>query len=308
VTRWAWPAAWLLVAALATLGVGRADAPSVAPTAAELLPPGTRVAEVDLRDGGFVRATRLTIEGGAIVAEGPSSSRALPALTTSGPIRTIVMWLGTDHQGRDVLARLVAGARRSLAVAAGAMTVAAILGVGVGLAAAFAPRRLEGGITLIVDAALSLPRLLLILILGVVFRATWSGAAWAIGCASWMEIARLVEADARSVARRPFALAARAAGAGPGRIATTHVLPHLVPVLGSLLPAAATEAILLESTLSFLGVGGADTASWGGMVADGLRLMPGAWWMSVAPGVLLVVTAVSMSLLARGRSPVAPSV
>jgi peptide/nickel transport system permease protein len=73
-------------------------------------------------------------------------------------------------------------------------------------------------------------------------------------------------------------------------------------VLATLIPAAATEAILLESTLAFLGVGGADTASWGRMIADGLRLMPGAWWMSVAPGILLVVTAVTVSMLARAGS------
>ena len=76
-------------------------------------------------------------------------------------------------------------------------------------------------------------------------------------------------------------------------------------MLASLIPAAATDAIILESTLSFLGVGGADAASWGRMIADGLRLMPGAWWMSVAPGVLLAATAVAVSVLARdGRRTV----
>jgi peptide/nickel transport system permease protein len=218
------------------------------------------------------------------------------------------MWLGTDHQGRDVLARLAAGARRSLAVAALAIVLAAALGVTIGLAAAFAPPGIASAVALIVDAALSLPRLLLILILGVAFRASWSGAALAIGCASWMELARLVEADARSLSRRPFALAARAAGAGSTRVAATHILPNLAPVLASVIPAAATDAILLESTLSFLGVGGADAASWGRMIADGMRLMPGAWWMSVAPGVLLVVTAVLVSAMARNgeRRPPIP--
>jgi peptide/nickel transport system permease protein len=209
------------------------------------------------------------------------------------------MWLGTDLQGRDVLARLAIGARRSLAIAAGALVIALVLGLTVGLAAAFAPPGIAGVVALIVDAAISLPRLLVILILGVALRASWSGAALAIGCASWLELARLVEADARSLSHRPFAASARAAGAGAARVAATHILPNLAPVLASVIPAAATDAILLESTLSFLGVGGADATSWGRMIADGMRLMPGAWWMSVAPGVLLVVTAVSVSALGR---------
>ena len=77
-------------------------------------------------------------------------------------------------------------------------------------------------------------------------------------------------------------------------------------MLASVIPAAATDAILLESTLSFLGVGGADATSWGRMIADGMRLMPGAWWMSVAPGVLLAATAVAVSALARGGRREAP--
>ena len=304
--RTLWLAAWFAAASASPWLTGPAEAPSLAPSAAELLPPGARVAEVGLRDGGFVRAPSLAFEAGALVVTGASGSRSISGVDTAGPLRTRVMWLGTDQQGRDVLARLAAGARRSLAVASLALVVSAVFGLTIGLAAAFAPAAIADVVALIVDAALSLPRLLVILILGVAFRASWSGAALAIGCASWMELARLVEADARSLSRRPFALAARAAGAGPTRVAATHILPNLAPVLASVIPAAATDAILLESTLSFLGVGGADATSWGRMIADGLRLMPGAWWMSVAPGVLLVVTAVSVSALARGGRREAP--
>jgi len=306
VRRALWLAAWLAIASVSPWLTGTAEAPSLAPSAAELLPPGARVAEVGLRDGGFVRARSLALEAGALVVTGAAGSRAISGVDTEGPLRTRVMWLGTDQQGRDVLARLAAGARRSLLVAALALVVAAILGLTIGLAAAFAPEGVADSIALIVDAALSLPRLLVILILGVALRASWSGAALAIGCASWMELARLVEADARSLSRRPFALAARAAGAGPARVATAHILPNLAPVLASVIPAAATDAILLESTLSFFGVGGADAASWGRMIADGLRLMPGAWWMSVAPGVLLATTAVAVSVLARGGRRATP--
>lgn len=295
-----WLTAALVVGAAAPWLTGPAQAPSVAPSAGELLPPGSRVWEVRLQGGGFVRAQGLAMSTGGLVVTGASGSRTIPGVETDGAMRTRVMWLGTDLQGRDVLARLAAGARRSLTVAALAMAVAVGLGLTLGLAAAFAPTRAGEAVALIVDAALSLPRLLVIMILGVAFRASWSGAALAIGLASWMELARLVEADARSLSRRPFALAARAAGAGPTRIAASHILPNLAPVLVSVIPAAATDAILLESTLSFLGVGGADATSWGRMIADGLRLLPGAWWMSVAPGVLLAATAVVVGLLARG--------
>jgi peptide/nickel transport system permease protein len=306
VKRTLWLAAWFAAASASPWLTGPGEAPSLAPSAAELLPPGALVVEVGLRDGGFVRARSLAFEAGALVVTGASGSRSISGVDTAGPLRTRVMWLGTDQQGRDVLARLAAGARRSLAVAALALVVAAVLGLTIGLAAAFAPAAIADVVALIVDAALSLPRLLVILILGVAFRASWSGAALAIGCASWMELARLVEADARSLSRRPFALAARAAGAGPTRVAATHIVPNLAPVLASVIPAAATDAILLESTLSFLGVGGADATSWGRMIADGMRLMPGAWWMSVAPGVLLAATAVAVSALARGGRREAP--
>lgn len=295
-----WLAAWIAAAAAAPLLTGSAQAPSLAPAAAELLAPGTRVDEIELRDGGFVRARGLAVGDNALVVTGSSGSRTFTDVETAGFVRSRVMWLGTDHQGRDVLARLAAGARRSLSVAALAIAVAATLGVGIGLAAAFAPSGIAAALALLVDAALSLPRLLLVLILGVALRGSWGDAALAIGLASWMELARLCEADARGLARRPFVLAARAAGAGAPRIAVQHLLPNLVPVLASLLPAAAADAILLESTMSFLGVGGAEGASWGRMIADGLRLMPGGWWMSVAPGVLLVATAVAVSVLARG--------
>jgi peptide/nickel transport system permease protein len=159
------------------------------------------------------------------------------------------------------------------------------------------------------DGLLGLPRILLLLILGLVLRNAPLAVALTIGLASWMEVGRLVEAEARSLARRPFVAASVAGGAGRARVAWFHLLPNLATILSVVAPLVATEAILLESTLAFLGIGGASSASWGRIVADGQHLLPGGWWIVVFPGVLLTATALAVHGLARvSRRPAASSV
>ncbi len=113
----------------------------------------------------------------------------------------------------------------------------------------------------------------------------------------------MVEAGVRGVDAQPFIAAARSSGAGKLRLTLRHLLPNLLPVLAVAAPLVATEAILLESTLSFLGVaGGSGSISWGRIVADGQRLLPSGWWIAVFPGVLLCITALTIHGVARSRS------
>jgi len=296
---------WLTLAALVALALlgpffaGTADAPDLAPAAAQLLPPGSFVEEAPLAGGGFVRALEIRDDERGLHVRSIGEWRAIPGTSTSGPVRTVRLWLGTDHQGRSLFARTLHGARTSLLAAAVATLVALGLGTGVGLAAALSRRAIAGPVRIATDGLLGLPRLLLLLMLGAALRGSVVGIALAVGLASWMEVSRLVEAEARSLRGRPFVLAARASGAGAVRTAWGHVVPNLLPILAVAAPLIATEAILLESTLSFLGIGGGDSASWGRMIADGQRFLPGAWWLVCFPGLLLSLTAVAVHSLAR---------
>lgn len=284
--------------------IGPADPPSVAASAIQLLPPGTPIQELLLDRGGFVRALEVQILDDGIRLRSPEGWRTIPRLRPSGSPRGLRLWLGSDHQGRSLAARIVHGARTSLLVASVATLVAVLLGTGVGLASALASRPGRALIEVGTDGLLGLPRLLLLLMLGVVLRGSGFGIGLAIGLASWMEIARLVQAEALNLHARPFVATARAAGAGRLRIAFRHLLPNLAPILTVVAPLVATEAILLESTLSFLGLaGGGGGGSWGSIVADGQRLLPDGWWIVLFPGVLLVATALTVHGLAQRPGP-----
>lgn len=301
--------AWALAAGLAGVAIlgpvssGTPATPSYAPSAAQLLPPGTPVEEVPLEGGGLLRGRRIEVapDGGLRVLS-ESGWRAIGGVRAAEQPRRRRAWLGTDHQGRDLLALAAHGARTSLTVAALASLVAVVVGTGVGLGSVLAGGVSRAGLHLLTDAALGLPRLLLLLVLAVGFEGSTSGLAAAIGLASWMDTARLVEAEARRIARGGFFVAARAAGAGRPRLALRHLAPNVVPVLVAVVPLVAAEAVLLEATLSYLGVnpGG---VSWGTMVADGQRALPHGWWLVVFPGCLVCLAALALNDLARGLGP-----
>lgn len=292
-------AALALGAIAAPWWCGTPDEPTLSASAAQLLPPGTVVAEAPLAGGGFVRARAIRELPEGIAVVDSAGERVFSGESLARPARERRMLLGTDHQGRDLLARAAHGARRSAGVAAVAAAVALGVGSTLGFAAAAAPGWLATIVRVAADGALGLPRLLLLMILGVVLRRVPFGTALAIGLASWMELARLVEADARAGLSRPFAAAARAAGAGRARLVLRHVLPNVAPLLAAVAPLVACDAVLVEAALSWLGVtADAGASSWGRMVADGERLAISGWWISAVPGALLVGTALALHAVA----------
>jgi peptide/nickel transport system permease protein len=295
----------LALTAIALAGpwfAGSPDAPSIAPAAAQLLPPLSVVREVPLAGGGFARAPRLEATPEGVRVAAGAEWRGFPE-RAAGPVAARRLLLGTDQQGRDLLARTLHGARRSLLLALLAATLALALGTAVGVGRATAPRAASLALGGLIDGALGLPRLLLLLALAGALAKVPLGVALALGLAGWMETARTVEASARSLLARPFVAAASAAGGSRGWIAARHLLPGVLPVLAVLLPVAAAEAVLLEATLSFLGATGhADALSWGRIIAEGRALFPSGWWVAAFPGLLLALAALALGRLAQGAA------
>jgi peptide/nickel transport system permease protein len=217
--------------------------------------------------------------------------------------------LGTDSYSRDVLSRVLSGGRVSLAVAASAVCLETMIGMLFGLTAGLIGGRIETVMMRCVDAALSVPRVLLLLAL---LAAVPQVPVWALvlllGATGWFGIARLVRAEVRTLRGADFVLAATALGASPIRLAFRQVLPH---VTGPVLVAATLaigQVIVLEAGLSWLGIGvQPPQASWGNIIRDGAEFIESAPWVSLAPGCCLVIVVAAVSALGDGlRDALAP--
>jgi peptide/nickel transport system permease protein len=221
-------------------------------------------------------------------------------------VSTRRFWLGTDNVGRDVLARLLSGARISLAVGSLALLVALVIGVGTGLAAGWTGGVADAVLMRIVDALLAVPMLFLLLFLAAVFRPSLGTLVAVLGFSSWMGVARLVRGQVLSLKERDFVLAARAIGASPWRIALVHLLPNALTPIAQDGALRLGDLILLEASLSFLGLGvQPPTASWGNMVAEGQAVLANAWWLTFLPVALVALTVIGAGLVADGLQELA---
>lgn len=207
--------------------------------------------------------------------------------------------LGTDQLNRDVLARVVSGARVSLSLAAVAVVVSVLLGTLVGVVAGYSTGIIDAVIMRTVDGAMAVPRLFLLLLLVVVWdRVPLPVLALVIGATGWFGTCRLVRGEVSRLRHEPFVLAAKALGASPARIVFRHLLPNVagpVIVAGTL---AVGDVILLEAGLSFLGLGvQPPTPSWGGMILEARPLLLSAPWTALFPGLAILAAVLSASLL-----------
>jgi peptide/nickel transport system permease protein len=221
----------------------------------------------------------LTLEGAPL----PPSSR---------------FWLGTDLLGRDLLSRLMFGARTSLMIGVAANTAAVALGVLVGLIAGY----LQGPVGFILmrftDLMIAFPALLLAIALAAIFAPSLWIVAMVIAMVNWVQVARIIYTETTGLAARDYIEATRALGASWPRIVLRHILPHLAPTLLVWGTLGIATTVLLEATLSFLGIGvRPPTPSWGGIIYESQSYFLSAPWLVFFPGAAILMLALSFNLL-----------
>lgn len=274
--------------------------PAADPARAALLPPGTSVTEVTLVDGRQLVAPRVRRLPEALAVEGPRRITEVP-LEEVGAIRSTRLWLGSDRFGRDVLSRLLAGGRLSISVASLAALVSLLVGCLVGLTAATGGRAVDAVLMRLVDGLMAFPLLFLLILVSTLFRPGPLVLVGVLGLTSWMGLARLVRGQVLSLRGRDFVLAARAAGSSELRTWRSHYLPNLTGPLSQDTALRLGDLVLAEATLSYLGLGlPPNLPTWGGMVAQGHRVMVDGWWLATFPGLAIAALVISLALVGDG--------
>lgn len=226
-------------------------------------------------------------------AQGPLDQRWSPP--------SLVHPLGTDQLARDVLSRVLHGARVSLSVGLVAVAISTTLGVFLGALAGYVGGWLDGLLMRLVDVVVSFPRLVLLIAVVALFEPSLLVVMVVVGLTEWPTTARLVRSQVLSVREADFVQAARALGFSRPRILFRHVIPN---ALGPAIVAATLgvgHVIVLEAGLSFLGLGvRPPTPSWGSMVSDGLRSLETAWWVATYPGLAIVTAVVAFNAVGDG--------
>jgi peptide/nickel transport system permease protein len=281
--------------------------PASAPADAALAAPAVRIPARRRR-----RFPVLVVAGVGFVALLLLVAAAAPLLAPQDPVRQSLRgrlaaptWqgsdgrahlLGTDHLGRDVLSRVIHGSRVSLVIGFSAVLVGGLLGAAAGLAAGFSSGRVDAAVMTLADAQLAFPFILLAIGIIAVLGPSFPTLVVVIGLSGWVSYARILRSQVLVLRSREFVESIHALGGSLARVVLRHVLPNVLSSIVVIATLELARAIVLEATLSFLGLGiQPPTPSWGGMVQEGREYLDSAWWISTFPGIVLMITSIVVS-------------
>ena len=222
-----------------------------------------------------------------------------PLLAPSG-----THWMGTDNLGRDVFDAVVHGARTSIIVVLGVSALASVIGLAVGILAGYRGGWIDDILMRLTELFQSVPRFFLVLLIVALFGAGLDNLIYVLALTSWPTLARVSRAEVLSVRDRTYVEAARSIGATDWRIALRHVLPNVLPTAMVVIALTGSRIILLEASLSFLGLGDPSVMSWGYLVSNAQRFLRVAWWMSVFPGLAIAITVLGINLMSDALNDV----
>jgi peptide/nickel transport system permease protein len=256
---------------------------------------------------------RMEAIGAAMVLSLIVIAAFAPALAPHDPARAItssfgdpgapsrLFPLGTDELGRDVLSRIIYGARISLTVGIAAMVVTMTIGVAIGLLSGFFGGAIDFVLMRFTDVMLTLPALLLAMAFVAVLRPSLLSILLVIGLVSWTGVARVVRAETLTMTQRDFVLAARALGAPSSRLIVRHVLPNVMPIIVVMAVLGTSGTLLLDAGLSFLGLGvPPPIPSWGRMIEEATIYFRTAPWLAIFPGLAILYAVLGFNLLGYG--------
>ena len=260
---------------------------------------------------------RTALSGLVVVAAVVVAALAAPWLSPFDPVEQDIgnrlkppVWrdafgtlhpLGTDQLGRDLLARVIFGARPALLVGFAAVTISGVLGLVTGLLAGYFGGRVDDVLMRLADIQLAFPFILLAIAVIGVLGPSLPTIIVVIGVSSWVVYARIVRSAALSLRDREFVQAARALGCRDGRVLLHHILPSVFTPWLVVATLDMARVIVVESALSFLGLGvQPPTPTWGGMLADGRVYISTAWWLATFPGLAILVTVLGINLFGDG--------
>jgi ABC-type dipeptide/oligopeptide/nickel transport system permease subunit len=251
--------------------------------------------------------------GGLMVISVVITACLAPLLAPHDPTRAVAptfgdpgfpsraFWLGTDQLGRDVLSRIIYGARISLTVGVAAMVVTMTIGVIIGLAAGFFGGAVDFALMRFTDVMLTLPALLLAMAFVSVLRPSLWSILLVIGLVSWTSIARVIRAETLSLTQRDFVIGARALGASSARLIGFHLLPNVMPIFVVMAVLGTSGTLLLDAGLSYLGLGvPPPTPSWGRMIEEATTYFRTAPWLAIFPGFAILYAVMGFNLLGYG--------
>ena len=234
----------------------------------------------------------------------PGDPLAITGAPFTWPGTSLAHPLGTDSLGRDILSGIAHGARVSLRIGLSATALGLVLGVTVGALAGYRGGWVDAICSRLVEVVQTIPGFVLLVVLVAIAQPGTGTLSLAIGIVTWPTVARLARAEFRSLREKDFVLAARSLGYGHTRIIVHEILPNALPPIVVTASVMVASAILMESALSFMGLGDPNVVSWGSMIGQGREYLRSAWYMSALPGLAIMLTVLALNLIGEALNEV----